>query len=239
MRRFRRCGRSTSRLPSTGALPRRRSSASRCSTMTTPATLNRCLPPPPYCCPYPCPYCTLPPPPYCCPYPCPYCTLPPPPYCCPYPCPYCTLPPPPYCCPYPCPYCTLPPPLPTVAPTHVPTVRCSTMTTPATLERRAAPPRDRAACCTASRSGDSPRTLSLAAARQARFQVPVADVLDLFEDEKKDAGVEREFRAVPESRQRTPRLQLRFAIQRAMKPAREVRRVRRVPARARGLQASP
>ena len=31
-------------------------------------------PPPPYCCPYPCPYCTLPPP-YCCPYPCPYCTL--------------------------------------------------------------------------------------------------------------------------------------------------------------------
>ena len=31
---------------------------------------------PPYCCPYPCPYCTLPPPPYCCPYPCPYCTLP-------------------------------------------------------------------------------------------------------------------------------------------------------------------
>ena len=72
--------------------------------------------PPPYSCPYPCPYCTLPPPPYCCPYPCPYCTLtpslptvaptrvptvhspsvmarlcPPPPHCCPYPCPYCTL----------------------------------------------------------------------------------------------------------------------------------------------------
>lgn len=79
----------------------------------------------------------------------------------------------------------------------------------------------------------------MAAARQARFEVPVADVLDLFEDEKKDAGVEREFRAVPESRHRTPRLQLRFAIQRAMKPAREVRRVRRVSARARGLQASP
>jgi hypothetical protein len=37
-------------------------------------------PPPPYCCPYPCPYCTHVqvrpfPPPYCCPYPCPYCTL--------------------------------------------------------------------------------------------------------------------------------------------------------------------
>ena len=39
---------------------------------------------PPYCCPYPCPYCTLPlltttaggSPPYCCPYPCPYCILP-------------------------------------------------------------------------------------------------------------------------------------------------------------------
>jgi hypothetical protein len=29
--------------------------------------------PPPYCCPYLCPYCTLPPP-FCCPYLCPYCT---------------------------------------------------------------------------------------------------------------------------------------------------------------------
>ena len=41
-------------------------------------------PPPPFCCPYPCPYCTLPlltttaggSPPYCCPYPCPCCALP-------------------------------------------------------------------------------------------------------------------------------------------------------------------
>jgi len=34
--------------------------------------VNHCAvpPPPPYCCPYPCPYCT-PPPPCCCPYPCP------------------------------------------------------------------------------------------------------------------------------------------------------------------------
>ena len=44
---------------------------------------------------------------------------------------------------------------------------------------------------------------------------------------------------LPAGPARPPRLQLRFAIQRAMKPAREVRRVRRVPARARGLQASP
>ena len=69
------------------------------------------LPPPPYCCPYPCPYCTLTSPPSLL-LPLPvsllYTHLPPLPTVAPTRVPTVhSPPPPPYCCPYPCPYCTL------------------------------------------------------------------------------------------------------------------------------------